>query len=65
MVTMLFDLSERYQRTALQQAVRSDQSRREHADMAAALAGGDLEGLVALVERHNAGTSKIVRPHLD
>lgn len=60
-VASLFDLSERYQRTALVDAARQEQSRRQHVAMMQAVAAGDRDRLLSLVASHNAGTEQAVR----
>ena len=55
-VMTLFDLSERYQRTALTAARRQNQSREEHAAMMDALRTGDLDLLSQRLRSHNRGT---------
>lgn len=55
-IVTLFDLSERYQRTALTAASRQNQSREEHEGMMEALRAGDLELLSARLRAHNRGT---------
>ena len=59
-ITTLFDLSERYQRTALHSARRQNRSRDEHAAMMDALRGGDLELLSRRLKAHNRGTQEQV-----
>ncbi|CAH1692977.1 HTH gntR-type domain-containing protein [Hyphomicrobiales bacterium] len=59
--TTLFDLSERYQRTALTSAHRQNQSSDEHAGMMDALHAGDLERLSERLKAHNRGTLEQVR----
>jgi DNA-binding GntR family transcriptional regulator len=60
-ITTLFDLSERYQRTALTSARRQNQSSREHAAIMEALRAGDLERLSEQLRAHNRGTQEQVR----
>jgi DNA-binding GntR family transcriptional regulator len=60
-ITTLFDLSERYQRTALDTKSRRDQSSREHSAMMEALRTGDLELLSDRLKGHNRGTLEQVR----
>lgn len=55
-ITTLFDLSERYQRTALNSSRRQKRSRDEHAGMMDALRAGDLELLSQRLKAHNRGT---------
>lgn len=55
-ITTLFDLSERYQRTALNTERRRIQSREEHAAMMDALRVKDLELLSQRLRAHNRGT---------
>lgn len=59
-ITTLFDLSERYQRTALNSARRQTRSRDEHAAMMDALRSGDLELLSQRLKAHNRGTQEQV-----
>lgn len=59
-ITTLFDLSERYQRTALNSERRQNQSRDEHAAMMDALRAGDLELLSRRLKAHNLGTQEQV-----
>lgn len=59
-ITTLFDLSERYQRTALNSERRQSQSRDEHAAMMDALRAGDLELLSQRLKAHNRGTQQQV-----
>jgi DNA-binding GntR family transcriptional regulator len=59
-ITTLFDLSERYQRTALNTQPRRDQSRKEHAGMMDALHARDLELLSERMKAHNRGTQQQV-----
>jgi DNA-binding GntR family transcriptional regulator len=60
-IATLFDLSERYQRTALNTKRRRDQSSREHAAMMDALRDGDLQLLSDRLKDHNRGTLEQVR----
>lgn len=60
-IATLFDLSERYQRTALNTKKRQGQSREEHAAMMDALRARDLELLSARLKAHNRGTQEQVR----
>ena len=60
-ITTLFDLSERYQRTALNMQRRQNQSREEHAAMMDALRARDLERLRDRLKAHNRGTEQEVR----
>lgn len=55
-IVTLFDLSERYQRTALNAASRQNRSREEHEAIMEALRDGDLELLCARIRAHNHGT---------
>jgi DNA-binding GntR family transcriptional regulator len=55
-IVTLFDLSERYQRTALTTTQRQTQSRDEHAGMMEALRASDLELLRTRLRAHNRGT---------
>ena len=59
-ITTLFDLSERYQRTALNSERRQNKSRDEHAAMMEALRAGDLELLSRRLKAHNLGTQEQV-----
>ena len=59
-ITTLFDLSERYQRTALNSSRRQGNSREEHAAIMEALLAGDLELLSAALRKHNRGTREQV-----
>ncbi len=59
-IVSMFDLSERYQRTALLQQSRVTRSTDEHAGMADAIEAGDQERLLALMSGHNAGTQSTV-----
>ena len=60
-IVTLFDLSERYQRTALTAQRRQNQSREEHAAMMAALHAQDLDLLSQRLRAHNRGTEEQVR----
>lgn len=60
-IVTLFDLSERYQRTALRHAGRVARSVDDHARMMDAIRRRDREGLEALVIEHNQGTKDTVR----
>jgi len=59
-IVAFFDLSERYQRTALQDAARLEASGRDHGQMMLALDAHDLDRLAALIEHHNMGTRETV-----
>lgn len=59
-IATLFDLSERYQRTALNTERRQSQSREEHAAMMDALRAKDLELLSERLKAHNRGTQEQV-----
>ena len=59
-IATLFDLSERYQRTALNMERRQNQSREEHAAMMAALRAKELESLSERMKAHNRGTEQQV-----
>ena len=59
-IATLFDLSERYQRTALDARRRQTQSREEHAGMMEALRRHDLELLSQRLKAHNRGTQEQV-----
>jgi len=63
-VTALYDLSERYQRLALQRPARARQSGADHAAIVSALMGNDREALIACIRSHNAGTQVAVREQL-
>jgi DNA-binding GntR family transcriptional regulator len=60
-ITSLFDLSERYQRTALHHKRRVDRSHRDHKAMMKALAADDCDQLLSLITAHNEGTQAMVR----
>lgn len=60
----MFDLSERYQRTALHYESRHRRSKREHNRMIRALEDGDRDALIAAIEAHNSGTQATVRTHI-
>lgn len=60
-IASLFDLSERYQRTALNDQRRIDRSQREHKAMMKALSAGDRDQLLALITAHNEGTQAMVK----
>lgn len=64
-IATLFDLSERYQRTALANPERIARSRREHDAMAAAVRRSDWPKLAKLVSGHNQGTRATVRLRID
>lgn len=59
-IVTLFDLSERYQRTALTAERRQNQSHEEHAAMMAALHARDLDLLSERLRAHNRGTQEQV-----
>jgi DNA-binding GntR family transcriptional regulator len=59
-IITLFDLSERYQRTALVDQRRQNESREEHAAMMAALHARDLDLLSQRLRAHNRGTQEQV-----
>ena len=59
-IVTLFDLSERYQRTALTAERRQSQSRDEHASMMDALRARDLDLLSKRLRAHNRGTQEQV-----
>lgn len=59
-IATLFDLSERYQRTALNTEQRKFKSREEHAAMMDALRARDLEQLAQQLKAHNRGTQEVV-----
>lgn len=59
-IESLFQLSERYQRTALMHQSRSTQAHEEHLSMINAVASGTLDGLLGICSRHNAGTMATV-----
>jgi DNA-binding GntR family transcriptional regulator len=59
-IITLFDLSERYQRTALIDQRRQNESREEHAAMMAALHARDLDLLSQRLRAHNRGTQEQV-----
>ena len=60
-ISSLFELSERYQRTALMTAPRAASVASEHSGMLGAISDGDLERLLALSHQHNEGTRQAVR----
>lgn len=64
-ISSLFELSERYQRTALMTKPRSDAVGAEHAEMLVAIENGDLQGFLTLCNSHNEGTKKAVRDNLN
>jgi DNA-binding GntR family transcriptional regulator len=59
-IATLFDLSERYQRTALNTEQRKFKSRAEHAAMMDAVQAKDLEQLSQQLKAHNRGTQEVV-----
>ena len=63
-ITMMFDLSERYQRTALTHTARMKRSRADHADMVAAITHKDRTRLIELIDEHNGGTKAAVEAHI-
>jgi DNA-binding GntR family transcriptional regulator len=63
-IATLFDLSERYQRTALQYRTRIEQSNIEHAAMVRALGEPGPEKLIEVITAHNAGTQATLRHRL-
>lgn len=62
-IVSLFDLSERYQRAALQQPKRAERSQEEHAAMVEAISRGDAKRLRELAVAHNVGTQATVQTH--
>jgi DNA-binding GntR family transcriptional regulator len=60
-IGMLFQLSERYQRTALMTEDRFARAPGEHRAMLACVRAADLDGLIDACRRHNAGTLETVR----
>lgn len=63
-IISLFDLSERYQRTALLHEMRIKRSTQDHAEMVEAIERGDCNQLIALLTAHNAGTQATVLDNL-
>jgi len=63
-IAMMFDLSERYQRTALTHPARMKRSRADHAEMAAAITQKDRTRLIDLIDEHNKGTQATVQIHI-
>ena len=63
-IVTLFDLSERYQRTALRHAGRIVRSVDDHAHMMDAIHRRDKEALKALIIEHNQGTKNTVRQQI-
>ncbi len=64
MIVTLFNLSERYQRTALRYTSRLARSTQDHAQMVEAIRDRDQPTLLGLIERHNVGTQSTVREHV-
>lgn len=64
MIVTLFNLSERYQRTALRYTSRLSRSAGDHAEMMQAIVDRDQSALLGLIERHNSGTQNTVREHV-
>ncbi|EKF18613.1 GntR family transcriptional regulator [Nitratireductor pacificus pht-3B] len=64
-IVKLYDLSERYQRTSLQQPGRMQLSNTHHADMLKAIEDDSLEGLLAAAARHNGATQLSVESRID
>jgi DNA-binding GntR family transcriptional regulator len=64
-IVSLFDLSERYQRTSLQQPGRLAQSSLDHRAMIAAIKRNEKDELIRLILHHNALTQEAVRLLLD
>jgi DNA-binding GntR family transcriptional regulator len=64
-IVSLFGLSERYQRTSLQQPGRLTQSSLDHRYMIEAIKQGDKDELIRLILNHNALTQEAVRLLLD
>ena len=62
-IVSLFDLSERYQRAALQDPERAARSQQDHAAMVEAIGRGDAKRLRELAAAHNAGTRATVQTH--
>ncbi|MBM0205420.1 GntR family transcriptional regulator [Micromonospora sp. STR1s_5] len=60
-IISLFDLSERYQRAALQETDRAERSQQDHAAMVEAIGRGDAKRLRELAAAHNAGTQATVQ----
>lgn len=65
MIVVLFDLSERYQRTALRYSSRSARSRQDHTRMMEAVLAENENELARLIDEHNSGTKQTVRDHLE
>ncbi|KAB2919383.1 MAG: GntR family transcriptional regulator [Hyphomicrobiaceae bacterium] len=63
-IVTLFDLSERYQRTALHYESRHKRSKREHERMVRALEDGDCDALISAIKAHNSGSQATVRVHI-
>lgn len=63
-IESLFQLSERYQRTALMHQSRATRAREEHLSMIDAVASGTLESLLGICARHNTGTMATVSASL-
>lgn len=63
-IESLFQLSERYQRTALMRRNRSTQAHEEHLSMIHAVASGTLDELLGFCANHNAGTMATVSSSL-
>ncbi len=63
-IISLFDLSERYQRTALLHEMRIKRSAQDHAEMVEAIERGDCNQLIALLTAHNSGTQATVLDNL-
>lgn len=64
-IVSLFDLSERYQRTSLQQPGRLTQSSLDHRNMIEAIKRNEKDELIRLILNHNALTQEAVRLLLD
>jgi DNA-binding GntR family transcriptional regulator len=63
-IAMMFDLSERYQRTALTHTARMKRSRADHAEMVDAITRKDRTRLIDLIDEHNKGTQATVQAHI-
>ena len=61
MITKLFDLSERYQRTSLQQPGRMQTSHDHHLELFAALEKNELNAFLDLAKKHNLATQYSVQ----
>lgn len=64
-IDTLFQLSERYQRTALMVKARSTTSADEHRAMLDVIRSGDVDTLIATCSAHNTGTMQTVKSALE